>query len=425
MRICIVNEYFYPDCTGGTGTVLSDLVSSLRETFDDVEVDVVTSKNLYRQQGVSLPAYEEWNGVRIFRIATPRPNGLPPTLRLVANLLFCFFALLKLAQLGRYDTLLIGTAPPMVAMCAQFLKWLKGTPFVYVVYDLEPDRSVTLKMLTAGSVPARIFRSAQKRWLHSAAKVIVLGRCMQERLRAAYALPPGKVEVIPIGSSPEEIVPSGKQSRFRKKNHIEGFVVLYSGNFGRYHNFDTILDAAKTLGESRPDIQFVLVGDGSQKEHIAKRIAAEKINSARLFPFVSKEDYSDLLASADVSLVTLEPGMEGLCVPSKFYSILASGRPVVAAMSPLSEVARVIDEAQCGIHFAHDSAGDMVRVLTALADDPEEVVCLGWNARRVLEEKYSTRSLALKYHAALLEAVQDGHPARNKSPELEISSEKR
>ena len=398
MRICIVNEFFYPDSTGGTGTVLSDLVRSLRETYSDVEIDVVTSKNLYRDASAHLPAWENWNGVNIHRLATPRPNGLSTPLRLGANLLFCLFALGKLARLGRYDLLLVGTAPPMVAISAQALGWLKATPFVYVVYDLEPDRSVTMKMLAQNHPVARLFRGSQKRWLHAASKVVVLGRCMREHLEHTYDLPGHRIEVIPIGSDPNDIVPAPRESRFRARHGIEGFVILYSGNFGRYHDFDTVLDAAKALKGAARSIQFVLVGGGAQKAHIAQRIADEKIGNVRLFDFVSKEDYADLLASADVSLVTLEPGMEGLCVPSKFYSILASGRPTVAAVSPRSEVARVIDEAQCGVHLSQGDAGQLVSVLTHLAAHPAEVERMGRNARRVLEEKYSTQGLAGQYY---------------------------
>lgn len=434
MRICIVNEFFYPDSTGGTGTVLSDLVHSLRETYSDVDIDVVTSKNLYREAGAHLPAWENWNGVNIHRLATPRPNGLSTPLRLGANLLFCLFALVKLACLGRYDLLLVGTAPPMVAMSAQALGWLKATPFVYVVYDLEPDRSVTMKMLAHTHPVARLFRGSQKHWLHAASKVVVLGRCMREYLGQAYDLPEHRVQVIPIGSDPTEIVPASRDSRFRALHGIGGFVVLYSGNFGRYHDFDTLLDAAKALkdkektknkgrfgaterqGKDLPfmqDIRFVLVGSGAQKAHIAQRIADEKIGNVRLFDFVSKEDYADLLASADVSLVTLEPGMEGLCVPSKFYSILASGRPTIAAVSPHSEVARVIDEAQCGVHLSQGDVGQLMNVLTHLAAHPAEVERMGRNARRVLEEKYSTQGLARQYH----ETFQQVARSRRKRPQ--------
>ena len=411
MRICIVNEFFYPDSTGGTGTVLSDLVRSLRESVNDIEIDVITSNNLYRESGVKLTASEDWNGVSISRIATPRPNGLPTPLRLVANLLFCLLALGKLARRGRYDALLISTAPPMLAMSAQFLQWLNGTPFLYIVYDLEPDRSVTMKMLPAKHPLVRLFRNRQKRWLHSAAKVVVLGRCMREYLSAAYSLPEEKVEVIPIGSDPNEIVPASHATRFRAKHSLEGFVVLYSGNFGRYHDFDTVLDAAKGLAdkglaEGTTNIQFVLVGGGAQKEHIAHRIAGENIGNVRLFDFVSKEAYNDLLASADVSLVTLEPGMEGLCVPSKFYSILASGRPTIASVSPNSEVARVIDEAKCGVHLKQGNVEQLVNILAFLSENPAEVEAMGRNARRVLEEKYSTQCIARQYHAAFQNVAQ-------------------
>ena len=405
MRICIVNEFFYPDSAGGTGTVLSDLVRSLREIDAEMEIDVVTSTNLYRQSQADLSAYEEWNGVCIHRVATPHPNGLSLPLRLGANLLFCARALAKLISLPAYDVVLLGTAPPMVAMSALALKRLRGTPFVYIIYDLEPDRSVTMKMLSPRHPVARIFRQGQRRWLHAAAKVVVLGQYMGEHLTQAYGLPARSIEAISIGSNPEEIVPGPKASRFRAEHDLSGFVVLYSGNFGRYHNFDTILDAAAALRDRCPHISFALVGDGAQKGHIARRVQEEALSNVRLFDFVAKDAYADLLASADVSLVTLEPGMEGLCVPSKFYSILASGRPVVATVSPKSEVARVIDEAQAGVHMEQAATEELVSALIALAEDPARTGQMGQNARCVLEEKYSMTRVARQYHAVLHEAA--------------------
>ena len=293
----------------------------------------------------------------------------------------------------------------MAALAARALNRLKGIPFVYVVYDLEPDRSVTMKMLTPNHPAVRLFRRHQKRWLLSAAKVVVLGQYMGEYVTQTYGLPARHVEVIPIGADPQEIVPGSKQSRFRAEQGLDGFVVLYSGNFGRYHNFDTILDAAKALGETRPDIRFVLVGGGAQKDHIAARITQENLRNVGLFDFFPREAYADLLASADVSLVTLEPGMEGLCVPSKLYSILASGRPVVAAVSARSEVARVIDEAQLGIHLGQGDTEQMVAALTFLADHPAETEQMGRNARQALEDKYALEVLARQYLTVLHEAV--------------------
>lgn len=411
MRICIVNEFFYPDNTGGTGTVLSDLVRSLREIDPNLEIDVVTSTNLYRRAEVKLPAFEDWNGVKIYRLTTPHPNSLPMALRLGANLLFCVSAFAKLLSLRSYDTVLVGTAPPMAALTAQALLQRRKTPFVYIVYDLEPDRSVTMRMLPPRHPFVKAFGAGQRRWLNAAAKVIVLGEYMGEHLTRTYGVPPENIEAISVGSNPDEIVPGPKATRFRARHGISGFLVLYSGNFGRYHNFDTVLDAAGLLKETHPQISFALVGDGAQKAHIVRRVAEEALTNVRLFEFVAKEDYADLLASADLSFVTLEPGMEGLCVPSKFYSILASGRPVLATVSPLSEVARVIDEAQAGVHMEQSATDALAAAVVRLSENPAEAERMGRNARRVLEDQYSMREVARRYYAVLKAACRSSEAA--------------
>ena len=401
MRVCIVNEFFHPDNTGGTGTVLSDLARTLRRNHPDVSIDVVTSRNLYRDKTTCLPKTENWNGINIHRLATPHTGGTTTFQRLAINSIFSLFALWTLLTRRPYDLVIIGTAPPSLAVTAHALKKITGTPYFYVIYDLDPDRAVTMGVLSKNSPIARILRRAQKRWLHAAAKTIVLGRCMQEYLANTYLLPSSKTVVIPIGADADEIVPGHKQSRFRQKHALTGFIVSYSGNFGRYHDFDTILNAAKQLHELDSNITFMLCGEGAQKAHVEQRIAAEQIENVRVFPLVDKADYVDALATADVSLVTLERGMEGLCVPSKFYSILASARPVVALVSPISEVALVIKEDDCGIQIDQGDTDKLVEAISFLAANPTHSERLGENARRTLVTKYSTQRIAEMYYRTM------------------------
>ncbi len=405
MRVCIINEFFYPDETGGTGTVLSELAAALRRDFPDVQIDVITSVNLYRAQTVRLDAYEEWENTRIFRLPTPHASFRSTRHRLAANAKFGLAALGKLLRLGRYDLVLIGTAPPTLAMVASAYKALTKTPYLYVVYDLDPDRAVQMGVLPARSPITRLLRSWQKSWMKKADQVVVLGRCMREYVMRHYDLPPEQVQVIPIGGDHEAIQPLSPRTRFRAAHSLNGFVVCYSGNFGRYHDFDTVLDAAKHLQTAEPTVQFALVGGGAQKEHIERRVREEQIGNVTLLPFVPKEDYSDLLASADVSLVTLEPGMEGLCVPSKFYSILASGRATIATVSAGSEVARVLAEAGCGLQVAQGDAAYLVRAVSHLLHHPAETARMGCNARAVLEEKYTNRHVAALYYQAMCRAT--------------------
>lgn len=401
MRIAIVNEFFHPDTTGGTGTVLSELGKNLLDMYAEVEIDVITSTNSYRTADHSLPPYEEWEGIRIHRLKTPPPDTASLPKRIYANFRFSMAALRKLLQSPRYDAVIVGTAPPPTPLAAFLYRRVTGTPYLYITYDLEPDRAVRLRVISGRGWIARILKHIQKRWLHSAAKVVVLGRCMRDYIGRHYDLASDQMEIIPIGFNPDMVIPASKRSRFRIVNQLEGFLVLYAGNFGRYHNFDTILDAAKTLQQHPAGITFALVGKGAQREHILKRIAAEAIDNVRVFPFVPADEFSDMLASADACLVTLEQGMEGLCVPSKLYSNMAAGRPTLGMVSPHSEVAYVLTESESGIQINQGDTNQLVQAILRLADCPEEAERLGRNARRTLVENYSSHLIAAHYYTVL------------------------
>lgn len=403
MRICIINEYFYPDNTGGTGTVLSNLARELLDWYEDVEVEVITSRNQYRVGGKPLPAREDWQGIHIQRLASPRP-GTSAALRLLANSIFSALVLLQLLRQRRYDVLLVGTAPPTAPLATWIYKRLTGTPYVYVTYDLEPDRVVALEVMPATSAFVKALRWLQNRWLHAASRVVVLGRCMHRYISTHYDLPAEKLITIPIGFGTEQVVPSGKQTRFRAKYGLRGFLALYAGNFGRYHNFDAILDAAKAL--SGQNITFALVGQGAQRQHILERVETESIENVKVFPFVPFEEFSDMIASADVCLVTLEKGMEGLCVPSKLYSNMAAGRPTLALVGAASEVAQVVTESQSGIQVEPGDTKTLIEALNRLIACPEESERMGENARRTLEEKYATAHIAAKYYRVFVESAR-------------------
>ncbi|HEX8832949.1 MAG TPA: glycosyltransferase family 4 protein, partial [Abditibacteriaceae bacterium] len=269
---------------------------------------------------------------------------------------------------------------------------------VYLIHDLYPDVATALRVLPEEHVVAKRFATLQRSWLHAADKVVVLGRCMGGHLEKRYDLASEKIAVIPNWSDPDKIKPRGKDTKFRASNNLSGIVVLYAGNFGQYQNFDTILDAAKDLQGRREDVTLVFVGEGARKEYIQSRIADEKIGNVRLLPFVPSSEFEDMLASADISLVTLEPGAEGLGVPSKFYNILASGRPTIAIVSPESEVARVLVEENCGVQVTQGDTQELVGALENLAADTTKLAQMGDNARRACEEKYALRHTARQFY---------------------------
>ena len=376
-----------------------------------MDIEVVTSNNTYRGTAKRLLSYENWDGIRIFRLNTPKSNVASTAQRLLYGALFSVAAFFKLLLRRRYDLLVLVTNPPALPIAAQALKRVTGTPYVYIIYDLYPDVPVALNVLPAESRVARAAHRLQHGWLKAAAKVVVLGRCMSDYLAQHYQLLPDQIAVIPNWSDPKQVAFQDKNTLFRANHGLKGPVVLYAGNFGQYQDFDALLNAAKILQTSYPDMSFVFVGEGAKRSHICERIENEGIENVRVFPFVPKEEFSDLLASADISLVTLESGVEGLGVPSKFYNILASGRPTVAAVGAQSEVARVLEEWQCGVRVDQGDPQQLAHTITGLLAEPDKLASMGENARKAFLECFTIQHCGSQFMSVFTEISSPASPA--------------
>lgn len=404
MHICFLNEFFYPDLDGGTPKAMSDLALQLRRKHGD-KITVVTSRNSYRNPEARYPESESWEKIDIKRVSGPHWTNRSLPKRVVGNLLFTASAARKLKSVDA-DVVFVSTAPPTLPLAAMVYLKRKGIPFVYIVYDLEPDRAVALGVAGLSSLPVRIFRRFQQEWMKKAARVVVIGRCMERHVSEVYAIPSDRIDVIEVGADPETVRPKAKlETCFRAKHDLFGFLLIYTGNFGKSHDFDSILEAAKVLSTSAPDVSFILVGRGAKRNYIEKRVEAEKIDNVRVFDFVPDSEYADLLASADVCMVTLEAGAEGLCVPSKFYSVLAAGRPTLAMMNPECEVAYTIREADCGVQIGLTDPKAIENAVLMLKSDPTRLETMGQNARQVFDAKYSSPLIADKLHHSLKRAL--------------------
>ncbi len=399
MRIVVVCEYFYPDKSGGSPTDLAELTRCLKDAYDDVSIDVITSRNLYRSSGISdkLTPSEEWGGIHITRLSVPKSNRPSIFMRLLTGGVFSSVALFRLLQRRRYDLVLVVTNPPANAMAAWIYAKLRNVPYIYLVHDLYPDIAVALNRIEQESKIAKIFQAVQKRWLIGAGQIVVLGRCMKRHLTEAYGVSAERVTVIPSWADPAAIVASAKENCFRTANRLRGFVILYAGNFSDYVNFDQILGAASILGDN-PDILFVLVGDGVRKTAITERIAAEGLRNVRVLEMVPRAKMSEVLAATDLALISLDPRMLGLGVPSKLYPILASGRPIIAVVPPECEVAQVLAEEHCGVNVANNDASALAKGILRLYGDRDLLASMGANARRALENRFTLRQTGARFH---------------------------
>lgn len=417
MRLTIVTENFYPTESSG-GRLLTDLAVDLAAR--GVEVTAVASRASYRGRR-SVACRDSYRGVEIRRVpagSLPREN---PAGRLFNELVLTLGMFVTLLVGRRADRILVTSSPPFLAPAVALAAAIRRVEVIFVVMDVFPEMAAATGLLQRGSLPYRCWDALSRFACRRATRTVVLGRCMKEVVRSKLA--PGRPEpvVLPNWADGREIRPLGddEPNRFLAKYpHLKGkFIVQYSGNLGRFHDFETVLQAADRLRE-REDIRFVLIGQGAKGAWLEAEISRRGLANVELLPFQPQVELVHSLAAQSVSLVTLERGAEGLCVPSKFYPILAAGKPVIAVMDGKAEVARVVAEEGIGEVVAQGDGTALAAVIDRLSRTPDLVRGMGLRARELQQRTFDRTAAVERYHELLLslDAPGRGQPADARGP---------
>jgi len=252
---------------------------------------------------------------------------------------------------------------------------------------------------------------------------------MATRLEA-QGVPQEKVRCVANWSDGSVVVPiPSEENALRKSWASSGnFVVGYSGNLGRAHDVETIV-AAMTLLQERAKgtpvdavaarILFIIVGAGAQRVRIEREILKRRLTNVRLLPYQPRELLAETLCAADVHLVSLNPKLEGLIVPSKFYGIAAAGRPTLFIGAPDGEIARILEEFGCGFTVVPGNGKGLADRILQLAQDPQLCATLGARARAAFEKHWNKSKAVEKWEEVLRAVVSEMHAMkRNPSGRL-------
>jgi len=215
-----------------------------------------------------------------------------------------------------------------------------------------------------------------------------------------------KIHLVHVWSDDRKIQPLDRiNNPFIKKWNLNGkFVVSYSGNMGRFHDLETIMESARELKVNK-NILFLFIGEGYKKKWMEEYAKKWKLSNCQFHTYVNRDDLGLSLACAHVGLVSLLPGQEGLSVPSKTFGILAAGVPVIAVMPRTSEIALIMEENNCGIVVEPGDVPGLVNSIVRLYNNSELCKILGKNAIEAIKSKYSLKNAALKYFS-IIESFQ-------------------
>jgi glycosyltransferase involved in cell wall biosynthesis len=374
MKVLLLNQCFFPDVVA-TAQHGWDLARRLSR--DGHEVTAIASQSIYGKAGATMPPIETIEGITVRRVAASRFGRASLLARAVDFLGFYLRAALAAFALPRQDVVICFTTPPFISLVGILLGLFRGTKTVYWAMDLYPDVAIACKVLRGGSAGARTLEWVNRMCLRRSAHVVVLGRCMQELIESK-GIPKERISLIRPWAEPGQPARRrGAPNRFRDEWGAQGkCVVMYSGNFGLGHDFETVVDGIEGLrGDER--FLFVMAGGGNRKQWVLDSLRSRGIGNVIDLPYQPREALAELLAAADVQLVSLAAGMEGIMVPSKFFGVAAAGRPVVYVGSPSGEIARCIADSGCGRVVAPRDAAAFKNALEVLAASSEEIESLG------------------------------------------------
>jgi colanic acid biosynthesis glycosyl transferase WcaI len=400
MHVLLLNEYYPPD-TSATAKVAAQVAETLARRH---KVTVVAGRPSYDPDefySFKFLRRDTRNGVTVERVgSTAYPRHIMR--RRVSNYLSYLALAVPRSLAIRPDIILAMTDPPVAGIAGAFVARLASRPFVYNIRDLYPD------MALGGHIvgPNRWVRRWEKmhrRALQQAVRVIVLGDDMRDRI-LSKGVSPERVVVVRDGASPPDPPPnphdSADQQIVQEIRCGFPFVVLHAGNLGFYGAWGTLLQAAEIVRNENTGLVFI--GDGATRA--ALETSAAHSPNVRFLPLRPLKQLPHVMVAGDLHLVTVRRGLEGLVVPSKLYSILAAGRPVLVVAVAGSDAARIVIESGCGLTADPDDPTAVAAAIRELRRDPARLLEMGRRARAAAQ-KYSRVDELQRFVEIMEEAV--------------------
>lgn len=346
-RVWVISELFYPEDTS-TGYYLTRIAEALST---EQEVHVLCAQPTYAKRGTRVAQTETYKSIRIRRCRGTRWNKDVLPLRMI-NMLTITLSIFwnALWRFRRGDQVLVVTNPPLLPFVVQWAARIRGCRCVLLVHDVYPDVLTATGFLKANGWLCRIADFVMTRLYRRMNDIVVLGRDMQQLIEQKTGFADIQLHLI-TNWADNEILDTTirEQHNLRKRLNLENsFVVLYAGNIGRTHNMAAIVDAARELRSTQPDIRFLIVGFGAQKGWLTETVKQQNLTNVLVLDRLPREELPWLLNTGDIGIISFLPGMAGVSVPSRLYNLLAAGLPTLAIAKPASELALTIQEDQLG-----------------------------------------------------------------------------
>lgn len=406
--ILFLCQFFYPEYVS-SATLPFDTAKALNEAGFSVGVLCGFPKEY--SKGKNVPQKEDYSGIKIHRlkyIQLKRSNVIG---RLINYFSFTLSVFLRLNKIKNYKSIIVYSNPPILPLIASLANKLYGTKIIFVSYDVYPEIAIRTKSIKEKSLISFLMNFINGKLYKRITKVVALSHDMKDfLLKNRKHLLSEQVDVIPnwYENKPlEDVEHSYCNKLFAPIKAKNKLIVSYFGNMGVAQDLTTLLEAIKILNQDS-EIAFIFAGHGVKLASLKEIIENESLQNVYIYDFLHDSDFQDALNISDVFIVSLEKGLTGLAVPSKTYSYMMAGKPIISIMNKHADISKDLVENDAGFSIEVGDVEQLVSTINTLNKDKEVRERLGNNARKLFESKYTTEKSTSKYVHMMKHVLEEG-----------------
>lgn len=391
--ILFLCQFFYPE-HNSSATLPFDTAKHL--AANGFTVDALCGYPKEYSDEKNVPLRETKNGVNIRRLRYIQLGRWKTVARLVNYFSFTVSTLLKVFSLHKYKSIIVYSNPPVLPFVAVLANMLFGTKIVFVAYDVYPEVAYASGSLRPGSLIDRGMRSINKMMYKRVDKVVALTDEMKDFILAnRKGITEEQVVVIPNWAHEKTTEPTPEA--YAKLGYFpDQFIVSYFGNMGICQEMDTLMNAVEAMKDN-DKVRFLFIGHGSKKSAIEARIKEKNLTNAQMIDFLTGEAFEQAVAISSVCIVSLENGLKGMCAPSKFYSYLQGGKPIISITEKGSYIEKEIKEQSIGFSVAIGETEYLVGCINEMSNTPAATKKMGCLSARLYEQCYRSAISLGKY----------------------------
>jgi colanic acid biosynthesis glycosyl transferase WcaI len=323
---------------------------------------------------------------------------------------FCFSAALRGTFLPHPDVIIASSPQLLVGLSGWWIAFTRQVPFVFEVRDLWPESLVAVGAGKENSLLHHALGAIAKFLYIRSDRIVVVTPAFKDHLIRHWQVPPEKISVVENGVEADLFAPAPSEANYalRRELGAEGkFLVCYIGTMGNAHGLETLLDAAERLCQQNPNVLFLLVGEGAEKEKIKTLAQSRNLANVRFLDQQPREKIPALISASDACLVLLKKTeVFKTVIPTKMLEFMSCARPVILGVD--GQARQIIEDAGAGLAIEPENSDALVDAINRLSADRELGASLGQKGREYIVQHFSRGRTARKFIAVLESLLTKG-----------------